>query len=355
MKITQPTLIIDREKCLSNIKKMVNKSRKYKVKLRPHFKTHQSAVIGNWFKNHSIASITVSSVSMAKYFADNGWNNITIAFPLNIREIEEINKLAVKINLNVIFESTETVNFLKTHLLHRTGGYIKIDTGSHRTGIIAENIKQVDKVLNQVKNCPKITFKGFITHAGHSYQAKTKEEIALIHRDSLKKLNRLKDRYINVWKNIELSIGDTPCCSLMEDFSGIDEIRPGNFIFYDIMQYHIGACSLDEIAVALACPVVAKHKERNEIIIYGGAVHLSKEYIYNKDNIKIFGYVVEINKGKWNTPIEGAYISSISQEHGIMKIPDKYFEKIRLGDIIGILPVHSCLTNNLMKSRVLIM
>jgi len=33
----------------------------------------------------------------------------------------------------------------------------------------------------------------------------------------------------------------------------VDEIRPGNFVFYDLMQYRIGSCSVGQIAVAMAC------------------------------------------------------------------------------------------------------
>ncbi len=73
MQIQRPTLILDKEKCLRNIKTMLDKSRKHGLIFRPHFKTHQSAVIGNWFSEFGVTSITVSSVFMAEYFADNGW------------------------------------------------------------------------------------------------------------------------------------------------------------------------------------------------------------------------------------------------------------------------------------------
>ena len=90
MKIIKPTLLIDRKKCQSNISRMVNKSLKYNLNLRPHFKTHQSAIIGELFKDFNINTITVSSVSMAIYFEKHGWKNITIAFPVNILEIDQI-------------------------------------------------------------------------------------------------------------------------------------------------------------------------------------------------------------------------------------------------------------------------
>ena len=51
-----------------------------------------------------VTAITVSSVSMAGKFAGVGWRDITIAFPMNF---SEINLLASKITLNVLFDMPE--------------------------------------------------------------------------------------------------------------------------------------------------------------------------------------------------------------------------------------------------------
>ena len=50
---------------------------------------------------------------------------------------------------------------------------------------------------------------------------------------------------------------------------------------------------------------------------------------------------------------EPVYLSGISQEHGIIgDCPPGFFEGIRIGDPLYILPVHSCLTANLMGGYV---
>ena len=83
-KLTRPTLLIDQHKCADNIARMVAKAAKNDVRLRVHFKTHQSAQIGEWIRSKGVVSIAVSSVKMAGYFANHDWNDITIAFPFNI-------------------------------------------------------------------------------------------------------------------------------------------------------------------------------------------------------------------------------------------------------------------------------
>jgi len=150
------------------------------------------------------------------------------------------------------------------------------------------------------------------------------------------------------FSNFEISFGDTPILSVVDNFKGIDEIRPGNFVFYDAMQWQLGSCEFADIAVALAAPVVAKHCQRNELVIYGGAIHLSKEFILNSDGTKNYGLVSELNFMGWSEPIDGAYIKSLSQEHGIVHLNDEACQKIQLGEILAIIPIHSCLTANLL-------
>src|SRR6056297_2517953 len=113
MVLTKPTLLIDPKKCKENISYMAQKASNKGLSFRPHFKTHQSAAIGQWFFDEGVRKITVSSVDMAKYFAAQNWNDILIAFPLNFNELEEINTLAEKIDLHLTLENEEGLEFLK--------------------------------------------------------------------------------------------------------------------------------------------------------------------------------------------------------------------------------------------------
>ncbi len=227
MKIIKPTLIIDKNKCTNNITRMVNKAAKNDISLRPHFKTHQSAVIGKLFKDQGINSATVSSIDMAEYFINNGWKDLTLAFPINILEIDSINKLIEISNLNLLVENTEAVEFLNSNLRKSTGVFVKIDSGYNRTGIDSKNLILIKAVVEKINNSPHLDFKGFLTHSGQTYKAKTTRKIKNIHNNSVSLMIKLKKLFGN---DIILSIGDTPSCSIAENFKGIDEIRPGYLI-----------------------------------------------------------------------------------------------------------------------------
>ncbi len=349
--IKSPTLLINKEKVDRNIKFMVKKAQKYNLQFRPHFKTHQSAEIGKWFRSHGVKQITVSSVKMAEYFAQNGWDDITIAFPLNIRELNNVIKLTKKIKLNVLISSVLAAKYFAANMKENISYFIKIDAGYGRAGIIPEKIKEIEQIIQTCNKNKSTTFKGFLSHFGNSYHAKNKNEVLKIYQSSKERLIKLKNHFLPSFPHLILSIGDTPSSTLSNDFQEIDEIRPGNFVYYDLMQHFIAVCTLDKIAVALACPVVDIYPERLELLVYGGAVHLSKEYTLDKQGNKVFGQMVTLNKTGWQIPDEQMYVSSISQEHGIVSVSPDFIKSVKIGDLIGILPVHSCLTADLMRQN----
>lgn len=330
---------------------MVEKAKKNNVSLRPHFKTHQSHEIGRWFRNLGVDKITVSSLKMAEYFAEDNWKDITVAFPLNVHEIARINRIAEKATLNLLVVSPETIDWLANGLEHEVNVLIEIDNGYHRTGVDPKDFETIDHILARIERYSLLHFKGFLSHAGHSYKVNSdREKIKAIHQESLSTVLPLKEKYVSSYPNLILSAGDTPSYSVSEDFKGIDEVRPGNMVFYDLAQHKIGSCSLDQIAVAMACPVVALYPERNEIVIYGGAVHFSKDFSTLENGTSYFGKIVTSTNKGWNTNETGMYLKSLSQEHGVLHAPNEAFGKVKLGDFMYILPIHSCLTSDVMKS-----
>ncbi len=346
--IRVPTLFLDPVRCKKNIAKMAAKARRNNVAFRPHVKTHQSLSVARWLKEEGVAKITVSSLKMAAYFAQE-WDDITVAFPTNILEIETINTLAPKIQLNLCVENIEVLEFLKNHLKAPVGIFLKMDIGYNRTGIAVDRFSLIDQLLSQMDQTPMLQFKGFLGHAGHSYQCRSKEAIETVHQTSKEKFLILKSHYQEQYPELTLSYGDTPSCSVTEDFTGIDEIRPGNFIFYDLTQNIIGSNELDEIAVAMACPVVAKHPDRNEIVIYGGGVHLSKDRVEDPETGVIFGRIAEKKGSGWGACIPNMHLKSLSQEHGIVSVPKETMRDYAIGDLLWVLPVHSCMAADLMK------
>lgn len=348
MILKKPTMLVDPDTAKMNLKAMYQKARNQNLMFRPHFKTHQSGMIGAWYSELGIDKITVSSVDMAEYFMRFGWDDILIAFPVNINEIDEINKLSQKIKLSLTVLNIESVDFLAEHLSHEVDVFIKIDTGNKRTGVVWDNQKELQAIAHAVKGKEKLNLKGILCHSGQTYKANSVSEIIDIHVESKNRMKKVRETLSSVKEDLLISIGDTPSCSLADDFEGVDEIRPGNFIFYDLQQYKLGACSLSDIAISVACPIVSMHRDRNEMVIFGGAVHFSKDTFIEGDK-NIYGYAVNLSDKGWGFPDNKMLLTKVSQEHGTISVTPEAFLEFKTGDFIGVLPAHSCLTANLMR------
>ncbi|MBO9394548.1 alanine racemase [Caldilinea sp.] len=351
--IHTPTLLLDVRRAQRNIAHMAEKAQRSGVRFRPHFKTHQSAAVGEWFREVGVEAITVSSVEMARYFAAHGWNDILIAFPVNVREIHKINELAQRVHLHLLVENETAVAHLAELLIAPVDVWIEVDAGYRRSGVPWDG-DGVVALAQQIARCERMRLRGLLTHDGGTYAARSQGEIVEASIRTAERLTAARRRLQNLgFDGLEISVGDTPACSVLDRFEGVDEIRPGNFIFYDWMQVEIGACTPDEVAVVVACPVVSIHPERNEIILYGGAVHLSKESLLQRNGRLTFGAVVLIEKDGWSAPLPDVWVRSLSQEHGVVYAEDAAFatlvRRIQVGDLLGIVPVHSCLTADLLK------
>jgi D-serine deaminase-like pyridoxal phosphate-dependent protein len=285
---------------------------------------------------------------MAEYFANHGWQDITLALPVNIRQIEAIRELAGRVHLELLVESPESAAYLDKELTGRVDVWMKIDSGLGRTGLVWNESDPIAGLAQQIRQSLKLNLRGILTHAGHTYQARTPDNVRRLFAESVERMLQVQAMLQAAGMGkVEVSVGDTPGCSLVERFGAVDEIRPGNFVFYDAEQYTLGSCAAEDMAVALACPVVAKHPERGEAVVYGGAIHLSKDWMPGEGPIR-HGLVALPEGNGWGSPLAGAYVDRLSQEHGVVHLESEDLERLRIGDLICVLPVHSCLTVQVM-------
>jgi D-serine deaminase-like pyridoxal phosphate-dependent protein len=338
-----PVFTVFEERCRENIRRMAAKAASQGVIFRPHFKTHASVTIGEYYRQEGITRITVSSVSMAEYFAAAGWNDITIAFPFYAGIAERINALAEKIRLNIIVSTAGAAEQAAGLLRCPINAFIETDTGYPRSGIKADDYETIRLAYSWLKKNPRIEFRGFLAHFGHSYAAKSKEQVSEIWHTGIALLKKLKQQY----PGNMISAGDTTCCSMVADLSGADEIRPGNFVFYDLMQVQIESCKPENVAVAVYCPVVAIYPHEEKIVLHAGAVHLSKDTA-EINGKRVYGQLGIVNKDGFPDYLDNCYISSLSQEHAVVHVPPKHMPLFREGMTVAIMPVHSCLTADAM-------
>jgi D-serine deaminase-like pyridoxal phosphate-dependent protein len=347
--IDQPSLMVHRPTVKENIRWMVRKAAQLGVTLRPHFKTHQSREIGAWFRASGVDRITVSSIEMARYFAEDGWTDITIALPINVRAIAEINALAKQLRLGVLISDRSAVPLLAAGLEADVQAWVEIDTGDGRSGIGWDWTEEIAATAAAIDAAPRLSFAGLLGHAGYTYRSHGQAAVHVAHdRDIAQLRHAAAQLRASRAGGFLVSTGDTPGCSLGADFAGADEIRPGNFVFYDVQQQQIGSCDFKQIGVAMAAPVIAVYPQRSEVIVHAGGVHLSKDFLPDPVHGNIYGRIALPTQLGWSAPLEGCYLRSISQEHGIAVVSPSLLAQVRVGDLLAVLPVHSCMTADLM-------
>lgn len=349
--ITRPTLLLDQKKMIANLERMLEKANRTGTELIPHFKTHQSKEIGQLFEERGVKKITVSSMKMAEYFDLHGWKDITVAFPFNPLEIDAANRLIGQgVLLTILVSDPSVIPLLYKRLQGKVNVLVEVDAGYNRSGIDSIEIDLIKNLVEEIDKDENMNFYGLYCHPGNTYQTENIEQIRQIWATAIKKVNVLKNAILPLCPGLKVRMGDTPGCTVVENMDGVDEIGPGNFIFYDLVMNYLNVCDESDIAVAVACPVVAKYEERNQIVVHGGAVHFSKDHLFKDQEQKFFGELVILAEDGWSQIIPNAKLTSLSQEHGILTVSKEVFETIQIGDVLGFLPIHSCLTANLLKS-----
>lgn len=341
--LEKPRLTLDLDIATRNITRIASKFKTHGVAYRPHFKTHQSAAVGEVFKSLGVAAITVSSLDMAAYFAEHGWEDITLAVPINLGQVDAFAQLAKRITLHGLVDCVESAAALNDALQVKCPVWVKVDVGYGRVGVHWDNEQGVLNLVNWINAADHLSFKGLLTHSGHTYACRGRDEVVACFEEGRQRMLNLKQMLKQDGVDALVSMGDTPSASLADNFEGVDEMRPGNCVFYDLVQQQVGSCHVEDIAVATACPVIGKYKQDLKVVVYGGSVHLSKD-AFHLDGQRLFGQLALPDQTGWSpVPLADAQVVSCCQEVSTIKVCQAIFDQIKLGQTVYILPAHSCL------------
>jgi D-serine deaminase-like pyridoxal phosphate-dependent protein len=343
--VRTPSLLLDVSRVRSNAKRMSQIAGRSGVRLRPHIKTHKCIEVARIQTEGHDRAISVSTLEEARAFAEHGFTDITYAVPIEAGKFgQAIGLRQSGIKLNLLTDDGETVRSLDSAAARSDvvfDVFLKVDVGTHRCGVEPDSSEAIN-IPQQVASSGNLRFAGILTHAGHSYDAKTKEDILAVsrhERDAMVELaERLRKNGIEV---PTVSIGSTPTMTHIDHLNGIDEIRPGNYIFFDNYQATLGTCSFADTALTVLAAVIHRDPNRRRVVVDAGAIALSKDRgPTHLDPACGYGHVLDIEGND-----TGMRVTGMSQEHGEIHATDEEtFGRFKVGDRVRILANHSCLT-----------
>ena len=336
--IDTPALLIDLDIVASNLERMQGKADKHGVVLRPHIKTHKIPELAQLQIRLGARGITAAKVSEAEVMAGAGIRDVFIANQVVTKE--KLNRLAAlskkvstSVGLDSVAAATKLSNVFAASGLN-VEYLIEINSGLNRCGVLPG--KEAVDLFQAVNTLPALRFKGIFTHAGQVYGADSLSEVKEISLQESNIMAATAQAFAEVGTSPDIvSVGSTPTMKVWQGHEGINEIRPGNYIFHDGIQMSLGAATLQECALSILATVISRPAPDRAVIDGGSKAFSSDRGAHGKEMASGFGLVL----GKKAT------LERLSEEHGIMTLDSQI--DLHIGDKVRIVPNHACAVMNL--------
>ena len=340
-----PAFVVDLEKLDRNCQRMIDKASECNLSLRPHVKTHKTLEGAlRQTKGLKDKKIVVSTLSEAEFYAPH-FNDIHYAVPISsadkLKQVEDLTRRVKHFHIDVDNESTLKIieHYAKTHHVNFSV-FVQVDSGQHRVGVDINDDKSIH-LVKKIHNSHHLNFSGLYTHDGHSYGCNGRDEIVQVAIQEAQAISSFAEKLKQVGiHSPTVAVGSTPTCSIAgcEVWSPtlVNELHPGNYIFYDWMQTQIGSCDKSDCAALVVASVIGHRPNMNQLTIDAGALALSKDAGVSANNDIAYGAIIEDDR---------LYVKTLTQEIGILTSYGPIdFEKYPIGSKLTIIPNHSCLS-----------
>ena len=331
-----PALVVDLDVMERNLKQMADYCRRHNLRLRPHTKTHKIPELARKQIESGATGITVAKLSEAEVMIDAGLNDLLIAYPIvGPTKTARLATLAQRATITVSLDSAEAARGISAAVSERgisLGILVEIDVGFGRVGVANET--EALKLAQTVSSLPGLNFQGLMFFPGQ-FCVEPEERAAL-----RVQVNELLDRWVETFARAGLPIavvsgGSTPSRYESDLFHGVNEVRPGTYIFNDRNTVGIAAAALDECALSVLVTVVSTSVS-GHAVVDGGSKTFSSDR-YQAEDERGFGLIKQD---------PAAEIERLSEEHGHVNV-SRSDRRYTVGERLMIIPNHVCSTVNL--------
>lgn len=348
-----PCALVDGRRLAANIERVAAIARREGVALRPHVKTHKSLDIAHMQLAAGACGVTASKVDEAVVFLRGGVGSVTCAYPVSDgAKLDRLLDAAAETGAEVrcLADSDAVVT-----ALHRAGEragcvvpvFLKIDVGLHRCGLEADD-PALPRLASRIHHSPHLELAGILSHAGQAYAAADAAGVREVARTEAVLMRRARAVIEGHGVPVpEVSVGSTPTVLASDDFDGITEIRPGNYVFMDRTPVRLGLAREDEVALTVLATVVGVND--HWIIVDSGSKTLSSDGGAHGAGAAGYGLARPVSQdGSLGRRLR---LGRLSEEHGWIANDG---EGAVVGDRVRILPNHACVVANLQPEFTLV-
>ena len=339
-----PALILDRVRLERNCARMNDQVARLGVRLRPHVKTSKSIDVLRSLGSELDIPITVSTLAEARYFFKGGITDILYAVgiaPVKLPEVADLIRAGCRLRLILdTLEAAEAVKAFAEAEAVAIEALIEIDSDGHRAGVAP-----ADPLLVRIGERLGPLLAGVMTHAGASYDCRTKAEFeAMAEQERARTVEAAERLRAAGFACAIVSVGSTPTLHYARNLDGVTEARAGVYVFGDLVQAELGTCGIGDIAIGVLGSVIGHNRQHGRVLIDAGFLALSRDR-GTADLAVDWGY------GAVCDPVTGELfedvtVSSTNQEHGIItaRSGEMDFERFPVGSRVKVLPNHACAT-----------
>jgi D-serine deaminase-like pyridoxal phosphate-dependent protein len=342
--LATPALLLDRQRLERNAARMQEKVRSLGVTLRPHVKTAKSIDVLRVLSGGAEMPITVSTLAEARYFFGHGVTDILYGVgiaPVKLPEIADLIRAGCR--LRVILDTVEAAEAVRSFSDDERvdiEALIEIDSDGRRAGVAPS-----DPLLIEIGQRLGSGLAGVMTHAGASYDCRSREEFeAMAEQERALTVDAAERLRAAGLSCPMVSVGSTPTLHYARRLDGVTEARAGVYVFGDLVQAELGTCGFDDIAIAVIASVIGHNRHHGRVLIDAGFLALSRDR-GTADLPVDWGYGAVCDAATEEI-IEDVIVSSTNQEHGILtsRSGEIDFGRFPVGSRVKILPNHACAT-----------
>jgi D-serine deaminase-like pyridoxal phosphate-dependent protein len=343
--IPTPAVLVESSRLARNLARMQKATAERGIALRPHAKTHKSPVIARMQLSAGASGICCAKLGEAEVFADAGVTDIRLPYPLNPANAERVFALANRVVLSFVVDDAEVARHWSRLAVQRgrtLNVLVKVDVGFHRCGIDPGG-RRAPAMVADVASLPGLRFLGLLSHAGHGYTASGEADAERIAIEEARLLRGLAAA--SHVACAEISVGATPTARYSVQQSGITEMRPGNYAYFDRTQVGLGAAAWDDCALTVLARVVSRPAP-DRVILDSGSKTLTKDLA--RGFAELPGYGTVLTGLHSSVPDERLLIENLSEEHATVRTTGD--PGLPTGTMVRIVPNHSCVVSNLVDT-----